>query len=192
LTRRWDTAPRPDQFRELYFQTLAGELPLFNGRGHLMPGVATLLRYLSQRPDCLMGLLTGNWRRSAMMKLQYFGIEDYFTFGAFGDDAADRLDLSGIARRRALLAAPAEVDEAAVFLVVGDTPRDIACAAPADCLSVAVATGEYSLAELAQYNPHYAFSSLADTALVCKTLGLPQPESKDYPNCDAFLRLCSL
>jgi phosphoglycolate phosphatase-like HAD superfamily hydrolase len=192
LTRQWGISPRLEQFQELYFKTLAEEMPLFNGRGHLMPGVSALLRYLAQRPDCMMGLLTGNWRRSAMMKLRYFGIEDYFTFGAFGDDAADRLELSGIARRRAQSVAPKDIHRDASFLVIGDTPRDIACAGTADCVSVAVATGGYSLQELSAHEPDYAFASLADTAMVCKTLGLPEPAGKDYPNCDAFLRLCSL
>ncbi|MBN2432986.1 MAG: HAD hydrolase-like protein [Acidobacteria bacterium] len=189
--RRWNVAPRLEPFQELYFQTLAEELPRFNGRGHLMPGITPLLRYLAQRSDCLLGLLTGNWQEGARLKLKYFGIEDYFACGAFGDDAADRLELSGIARRRAEAAAGSLLDATATCLVIGDTPRDIACARTAACRAVAVATGDYSLSELMRHAPDHIFPSLADTGCFCQQVGLPAPLGLDFPNCDAFLRLCS-
>jgi len=189
--RRWEVEPRPEAFQELYLRTLAEELPRFNGRGHLMPGIAPLLRYLDQRADCLLGILTGNWQQGAWQKLKYFGIDPYFVCGAYGDDAADRLEISPIARRRAESEAGASLDDAATCLVIGDTPRDIACARSAACRSVAVATGDYSLHELMRHEPDFAFSSLADTALFCRQVGLPPPLGLGYPNCDAFLRLCS-
>lgn len=39
---------------------------------------------------CLMSLLTGNIQTAAWMKLRRFGIDGYFTPGAFGDDHHER------------------------------------------------------------------------------------------------------
>lgn len=159
-------------FRQKYFHNLREELPRSDGYARVLPGVAELLDRLAARSDCLLGLLTGNWRTGAEVKLGYFGIHHFFRFGAFGDDGADRLELPAVARRRAARLLPAATGPGTAFYVVGDTPRDIACALGADCIAVAVATGEYDEAHLAGCHPHHLFSSLAETDRFFADLGI--------------------
>ncbi|MEM9017587.1 MAG: haloacid dehalogenase-like hydrolase, partial [Verrucomicrobiota bacterium] len=72
------------------------------GRGRVLPGVADLLRHLEQNHDDKgRGLLTGNSENGARIKLQHFGIDGPFSFGAFGDDHHDRNRLGPIALDRA-------------------------------------------------------------------------------------------
>lgn len=113
----------------------------------LKPGVGELLDELTPLPGLGIGLLTGNLREGARMKLEPFGIFDRFSFGAFGSDSEDRNALLPLAVRRY-----AETSGVSVpyedCIVVGDTPRDVASAKPFGAVSVAVATGPYPLDEL--------------------------------------------
>jgi hypothetical protein len=59
-------------------------------RGQVLPGVRALLDELRQRDDVAVGLLTGNVRAGARVKLGHFGLFDYFAFGGFGDRHVDR------------------------------------------------------------------------------------------------------
>ena len=106
----------------------------------LLPGVRDLLERLSARDDVLLGLLTGNWRLGAEIKLGRFDLNRYFAFGAFGDDAIDRCDLGPVAMERAarLSGRPFEPHRS---LIVGDTVLDVECARSAGVRSMAVATG---------------------------------------------------
>jgi phosphoglycolate phosphatase len=47
--------------------------------------------------------------------------------------------------------------------IIGDTPADIACARAEGARSVAVASGGYSAATLARYEPDFLLDNLADT-----------------------------
>lgn len=183
--------PAMRNFRKSYLQILRDELPLFNGRGRVLPGVVSLLGSLTRRPDCLLGLLTGNWEAGAEMKLRYFGLHRYFRFGAFGDDSPNRMDLPRFARRRAREIAGSRLAADARFYVVGDTPRDVACALGAECVAVAVATGTFSVDELLGCGPHHVFETLGETECICRKLGL-LPSEPAYPNCDAVLKLMNV
>src|SRR5512142_2227160 len=94
----------------------------------VLPGVRGLLDWLSARDDVLLGLLTGNYEAVARVKLAQAGIGRYFPSGqgAFGSDAEDRAALPAIARRRA--GTTGTPYPPALTIVIGDTPRDIACA----------------------------------------------------------------
>ena len=113
------------------------------------PGVAELLAGLEPRDNVRLALLTGNLEPIAHLKLMRAGIGRYFPRGAggFGSDAEDRTDLPAIARRRA-------GNDGTPFprtrtIVIGDTPRDIACARADGVRVFAVATGPYPERELA-------------------------------------------
>lgn len=188
LLARYNAAPQEARFRRRYLQYLREELPRANGRGQVLPGVLPLLELLSRQEGAMLGLLTGNWRRGAVLKLEYYGLDGYFAFGAFGDDSADRHDLPAAARRRAARIRPGtKVPDDRVY-VIGDTPRDIGCARADGCVAVAVATGGYSTEELAAHRPDHLFPDLTDTAAVARALGVPAPE-KAYPNCNSFLSM---
>ncbi|RMF58124.1 MAG: hydrolase, partial [Calditrichaeota bacterium] len=69
---------REDDFKRLYFANLSEELAKPNSRKHVKPGVSELLQTLENRPDVVLGLLTGNWRRGAELKLRHFHLWHYF------------------------------------------------------------------------------------------------------------------
>lgn len=95
----------------------------------------------------ILGLLTGNIRLGAEIKLRHYQLWDYFQTGAFGDDHSDRNVLAQIAQERAsrLAGHGLSGDE---ILVIGDTPLDIACAEAIGARMLAVATGPYPVEQL--------------------------------------------
>lgn len=115
---------------------------------HVAPGVGALLDELSARKDVGLSLVTGNLEPIARLKLERAGIGRHFPTGqgGFGSDHEDRSELPAIARARA-------GENGTPFarsrtLVIGDTPRDIACAHADGLRCVAVATGPYDAGEL--------------------------------------------
>jgi phosphoglycolate phosphatase len=113
------------------------------------PGVPELLAALAARPgDFVLSLVTGNIEPIAHMKLARAGIGAYFARGqgGFGSDSEDRDRLPAVARARA--SSPPWPRERTV--VIGDTPRDIACARSDGVRVAAVTTGTFGAAELAE------------------------------------------
>ena len=138
--------------------------------GAILPGVISLLDVLAKDGQAI-GLLTGNVRRGAQIKLTAHGIWNRFSFGAFGDDNSDRNQLGPIAKRRAEAALNTEF-AAHDIVVIGDTPKDIACARAFGAVVVAVATGRYSLANLSEHQPDHLVGDLADTKDLLFRFGL--------------------
>jgi phosphoglycolate phosphatase len=114
----------------------------------VLPGVPELLAWLTGREDARLGLLTGNYEPVARLKLGRAGIGKWFAAGqgAFGSDAEDRAALPMLARRRA--GSVGRPYPRASTVVIGDTPRDIACARADGVRCMAVCTGPYGPAEL--------------------------------------------
>jgi phosphoglycolate phosphatase len=94
----------------------------------VLAGVVELLSRLDSRNDLRLALVTGNYEVVARLKLARAGIGRYFEpgQGGFGSDAEDRVALPPIARRRAGTVGQPFPRERTI--VIGDTPRDIACA----------------------------------------------------------------
>jgi phosphoglycolate phosphatase-like HAD superfamily hydrolase len=115
----------------------------------VLPGVVEVLEWLSGEAGVVLALLTGNFEPIARLKLHRAGIGHYFPAGqgAFGSDSEDRAALPGFARRRA--GRPGAPHPRARTLVIGDTPRDIACARADEVHCVGVASGPFGVAELA-------------------------------------------
>ena len=110
------------------------------------PGVPQVLATLGERPDAFrFSLVTGNYERVARLKLARAGIGSWFPEGqgGFGSDAEEREALPPIARARAGGWARERT------IVIGDTPRDIACARADGLRVLAVATGPYAVEALA-------------------------------------------
>ena len=123
-------------------QTTAGK--------QVLPGILPLLDALEASPRSFLGLLTGNYAEAAEVKLGHFDLWRYFRCGAFGEDAHDRNHLVPIALDRARACGLAPAIAADRVVVVGDTPRDVACAHAHGARIVAVATGEYSAGAVAR------------------------------------------
>jgi phosphoglycolate phosphatase len=141
---------------------------LISQPGGILPGVANLLDACAQ-DSCIVGLLTGNLRRGAQMKLGTHRLWERFKIGAFADDNRDRNLLGPIARKRAENEFQAAFDQ---LFVIGDTPRDIACGKVANATVLAVATGRFSRESLAPHKPDYLFDDLRETKTVLAALGL--------------------
>lgn len=111
---------------------------------HVIPGMPELLAWLGGRDGVSLGLVTGNFEPVARLKLKRAGLGEWFRSapGGFGSDSEDRAALPAIARRRA-----GKVRREGT-IVIGDTPRDIACARADGVRCVGVATGQYGVAEL--------------------------------------------
>ena len=137
--------------------------------GRLLPGIVSLLNVLSERPDAVLALLTGNVSRGAEIKLTHYGVWDFFEFGAFADDHHDRNELGKFARARALERHGEEFPPSRIY-VIGDTPKDIECGRAIGACTVAIATGHYSSAELRDHAPDFLFEDLSDTERVVELL----------------------
>ena len=48
----------------------------------VLPGIEELLVELHGHPEVILGLVTGNWRRGAEIKLSRLGLDRFFPFGA--------------------------------------------------------------------------------------------------------------
>ncbi|HVL31275.1 MAG TPA: HAD family hydrolase [Solirubrobacteraceae bacterium] len=114
---------------------------------HVTPGIAELLEALAARDDVRLALVTGNYEAIARLKLRRAGIGRYFASrqGGFGSDHEQRAELPRIARRRAGGDTPWPRERT---VVIGDTPRDIACARADGVRAVALATGPFRADEL--------------------------------------------
>jgi phosphoglycolate phosphatase len=137
----------------------------------LMPGVPELLKELSARKNVLLGLETGNLEPSAYMKLKKGNIAQYFSFGGFGSDSADRTELvrRAIARSSNFHSGNLLGDN---IYVIGDSPYDIAAGKACGANTIAVGTGTVSKAKLLAEMPALLLADLSDTKLVLRQFGL--------------------
>ncbi|WP_420456877.1 HAD family hydrolase [Rubrivirga sp.] len=141
-----DVSPdQADALGELYRSEMETNLPQATVEG--LPGAVALVRRLAET-ETEMGMLTGNLEPLAYLKIEQIGLgRDELPFGAFGSDDADRNALPAVAARRASERYGREVTPDQL-VVIGDTPRDIACARAVGATAVAVATGRYSADDL--------------------------------------------
>lgn len=113
--------------------------------GKEIAGARAFLEHLAAEGTAL-GLVTGNIRACAFLKLGNVGFDRFFRFGGFGDEHAERTNIA-----RAALAAATEagiaVEEGSACLV-GDTPFDVAAGLALGIPVIGVATGKYGEADL--------------------------------------------
>lgn len=163
-----DTEPHWERFREAYLLALAEWLPRKAGR--VLPGVIELIEALSRRESTLMGLLTGNIRAGAQLKLGHYGLAQHFDFGGFGDRHAHRNGVAEEALAESRTRAQATGQAPRSVWVIGDTPLDIECARAIGARCVAVGTGSFSAAELAAHEPDLAIPDLSGWQRVLEML----------------------
>ena len=149
----------------LHHEFASGRRPV-----HIYPGVLELFDRLETEPAVVMGLLTGNIEPGARAKLGAAGIDiTRFKVNAFGSDHEHRPELPGIAQRRARETIGAEIAGDRV-VVIGDTPADIRCGETIGAKAIGVATGRYSVEELASHGAYAVFETLADTDAVMERI----------------------
>jgi phosphoglycolate phosphatase-like HAD superfamily hydrolase len=154
-------AATPENFA-LFFDTYAFWLDhlLAQSKTEACKGVFDFIRDALALPDPpRLGLLTGNVRLGAEIKLRHFSLWDTFETGAFADDSEDRNRIAAIAHERGKQLFNGNLNGAEI-VVVGDTPHDIRCGRAIGAKVLAVATGGAKLDELKQQEPDWAVQDL--------------------------------
>jgi len=150
-----------DRLRESYTEHLAEEMPKSEA-AVLMPGFPELLNRLSGMSGVELGLLTGNYEQTARIKLDRFGLNVYFPFGAFGSDDDIRENLVPLAVARAEEHTGRQIGMGPHVIIVGDTPRDVACGKAHGARTVAVATGSYDVESLLETGADIALQDFSE------------------------------
>jgi len=153
------TADRVEQLVRRYEARLP--VTVAQRQGHAMPNVREILDAACGRADIRSYLLTGNTRGGARAKLAHYDLWKYFPDGGFAQDTGDRASIAaralGIARQHG---SPGD----ARLFVIGDTPHDVHAANAIGALTIAVATGGYTRAELEPLQPWRVFDELPPSA----------------------------
>jgi phosphoglycolate phosphatase len=158
-----------ERFLRRYEDLLPSSLPRRQGR--VLDNVREILEHLrAEHSDVRSYLLTGNTRTGARVKLTYYGLDEFFSDGAFAEDLRARSTIAARALELARRAGP--VGEETIF-VIGDTPHDIECARPIGAKTIAVATGGYSVEELRPHNPWRLFDTLPPALEFVRLLQAP-------------------
>lgn len=152
-----------EEFMRRYYELLPHAMREREGR--LMPGFPELLDALSQEPGVRLGLATGNFSEAARIKLEFYGIDRYFSGGGFGEVSLERADVV-----RAAMETVADGARPEEVLVIGDTPHDVTSALDNGVLAVAVATGGYGVEELRESGAHLTFEDFADWRAVAEAM----------------------
>lgn len=148
-----------------------------DGRTH--PGVVDLLERLQAEPGVLQSVLTGNLRANAEAKVSAFGLERFLdlTVGAYGSDHRERDRLVPIALERVQERYGIAVPPGHVW-VVGDTPRDLACARAGGARCLLVGTGRIPVEDLEACGPEAVLPDLSGVdAVMDLLLGRVSPGS---------------
>ena len=117
-----------------------------------------------QEKDIPLGLLTGNVKRGAQIKLNRFDLMKHFSFGAFGEEGATRSDLPIVARNRAneVLGKSFEFED---IVLVGDTPEDAIAAKVNGCKSIIVCRRKEWYNDILETGADLIVESLDDPAI---------------------------
>ncbi len=146
-----------------YEQVMARHMRAIRGRyqAEAIPDAMALVGALRERDDTLVGLVTGNTSKTAAIKLEMAGFDPtWFPIGAFGNESAEREDLTRLALQRArdLADSPIKGDD---VVVIGDTPDDIQAARAIDAIAVAVCTGYVPRDQLNDADPDFLLADLS-------------------------------
>ncbi len=135
----------------------------------VIPGVSEILAHLAGVDGVALGLLTGNIVEGARLKLGSVGLMDYFPIGGFGSDSEVREELPVVAMERAERNWGVAFHPGSV-VVIGDTPRDVACGKHAGTRTVAVATGRFDEEALARTGADRVLPDMTDLEGAVRTL----------------------
>ena len=141
-----------------YLRHLAEDIYVSDGY-RMLPGADWCLEALGDA-GVLLGIVSGAMEGAARTKLMPANLNRFFIFGSYGSDSPDRTELTGIAIEKAARLhrglTPGQV------FVVGDTPHDIEATRAAGAVSVGVASGHFSAAELTEAGADHVLASLTE------------------------------
>src|SRR5205807_5364526 len=162
---------RRDELESCYIEEMKRACGNGNQVIEAMPGAREALTAIDKHSRYRSALLTGNIEPAADLKVEITGLAEFFTLpGAFGDESFDRRDLPVLAAERISRQLNADLLPKQ-FIVIGDTPNDIACARHFGARVVAVATGRiYSADDLGACEPDALLPDLLDVDRFIRTI----------------------
>jgi len=140
-----------------YVYRLQDEVAISDGYRVLDGVVATLGRLIDL--GIVLGIVSGGLEGSARIKLERGHLNRYFPVGAFGTDSRDRREITRVAIARVSVMHGRDIEPSDV-VVVGDTPLDVDAARAVGAISLAVASGSYSMDELRRSGADFVLASL--------------------------------
>jgi len=133
-----------------------------------LDGAKNLLDIL-KKEDVILGLTTGNLEPIAYAKLNRADLDEYFPFGGFGSDYAERALLV----KKAIKVAIAKFNfKGNKIFVIGDTPLDVVAGKKVGAKTIGVATGRYNTDELLKSGADYIMDDLTDENFFMRSIGL--------------------
>jgi phosphoglycolate phosphatase len=171
-----------DAFHALMAERAPGLAQMARERVRALPGAEQAVAALAdgrgaggRGQTVIQSLLTGNIRPLAEVKLGALPLVGHLDLdaGAYGDAHEVRAELVPVARRNAELGYGGDFADQATVLV-GDTPFDVGAALATGARAVGVATGGFSVAELAAAGAHAVLPDLTDTERVLAAILGPQ------------------
>jgi phosphoglycolate phosphatase len=138
-------------------QSAYRECGVLNLRDRVCPGVVESLQDLRAR-GVVLGVVSGNLREIGWLKLEFAGLREYFSVGAFAEDGTTRSRLALIASRRARKSH----SSGEKVSLIGDHANDILAAKANAFQAVAVATGVMPFEELAMHAPDILVRDLTE------------------------------
>ncbi len=161
-----EIAARIHSLWEHYLRDLGRYVP---GQARVLPGIREVVEALAADERVVLALLTGNIEPGARLKLGAAGLNEYFPFGAFGSDSANREELPPIAVARAS-ALDGQEFRGRDVIIIGDSIYDVRCGVPHGALTVAIASGKTPRASLAAENPDYLFDSAEEREALLRAI----------------------
>mgnify|MGYP000924404997 CR=1 FL=1 len=151
-------SPQDPKLIALYLEHLHEALQ--EDPGTIAQGTVQFLESLANEKDMFLALGTGNLAEGARIKLAHHRLDHFFSTGGFAEDGATREELvaQGLAKAQCLFKTTFDK-----VVVIGDTPRDIACAQDNNFHSIAVATGSFSAQELRDARADRVLNNLENT-----------------------------
>lgn len=158
---------------DTYVEILAQEVRRVDDRTYyLHPGMREAVEAACSRSGVAVGLGTGNVRAGARIKLERVGIHDRFSFGGFGCDHEDRVELIRQGARSGAARLGVPVEDCRV-VVIGDTPKDVDAAKGIGAYCIGVGTGSYSVEQLLASGADRAFANFTDREALGVLFGEP-------------------
>jgi len=148
---------------------LGAESGRIREQGRVFPDAVDLVNRFHDDARVLQSVLTGNLMATARIKLGAFGLDRFLDLevGAFGSDHHDRTELVPVALRRFEQRHGWRLGPGQVW-VVGDTPRDLACATAGGAHCVLVATGRIAMADLTGIGADAVLPDLSEAEAVVR------------------------
>ncbi len=168
-----DTDLRKKQLEEEYIKYYLSSLSQYDLI--LCKCIKELIYFLDSHDSIVLGLLTGNLETLVVPKMNEVGIDpNIFKVCSYGSDSIDRNQLPSIALKRydeSCRQSKTE-DKSPQVVIIGDTPKDIECAKYSRAISIALATGHYSINELRAFDPDFLFEDACDIKQIVSAIFL--------------------